>query len=382
MDFTRLVSLIDHIEDIYGIPNCDISIFRNHKEIFRRSSGFTDLERTKRSSDQDLYFLYSCSKVSLTVMIMQLVEQGRLQLSDPVCRYLPEFADLKVKTKNGLVPCVHQATIEDLLAMQSGLDYDIERQDILDLVKKNPDIPTREVIRQWLTQPLVFEPGTRFLYSMGHDVLGAVIEVVTGKRLGVHLRESLADPLGMQDLDYGVKEEKRPRMVQQYEYDMMANGNTDKTEIFPVDPYWNQYIFGRNYDCAGAGLVTRVSDYVLLADALANDGVGANGARILTRESIDQMRRSRLDTPLKKHDYRKAMDYGYEYGLGVRTLVYEETSRSPAGEFGWDGYAGAFLLADVDNRLAMFFAMSVGNMNPVKQVHHKLRDLMYEGLGL
>lgn len=107
--------------------------------------------------------------------------------------------------------------------------------------------------------------------------------------------------------------------------------------------------------------VRLVSDYVLLADALANDGVGANVARILTRESIDQMRRSRLDTPTKKHDYRKAMDYGYEYGLGVRTLVYEETSRSPLGEFGWDGYAGAFLLADVDNRLAMFFAMSVGN---------------------
>lgn len=215
-----------------------------------------------------------------------------------------------------------------------------------------------------------------------YDVLGAVIEVVTGKRLGVHLRESIADPLGMQDLDYGVKEEKKSRMVPQYEYDMTANGNPEKTEIFPVDRYSNKYIFGRNYDCAGAGLVTRVSDYVLLADALANDGVGAGGARILTRDSIDQMRRSRLDTAVKKHDYRKAMDYGYEYGLGVRTLVYPEISKSPAGEFGWDGYAGAFLLADVDHRLAMFFAMSVGNMVTVKQIHHKIRDLMYEGLGM
>ena len=379
MDFSKLALLIDHFEDIYGIPNCDISIYREHREIFRRSSGFTDPERTKASSDHDLYFLYSCSKVSLTVMILQLVEQGRLRLSDPVCRYLPEFAELKVKTEEGLVPCVHQATIEDLLAMQGGLDYDIERQDIRELMERNPDASTRDVIRQWLTRPLVFEPGTRFLYSMGHDVLGAVIEVVTGKRLGLYIREAIADPLGMKDLDYGVREEKKERMVMQYEYDMTANGNPGKTEIVPTDRYSNKYIFGRNYDCAGAGLVTRVSDYVLLADALANDGVGANGVRILTRESIDLMRRSRLDTSKKKHDYRKAMDFGYEYGLGVRTLIAPETSLSPVGEFGWDGYAGAFLLADVDNRLSMFFAMSVGGMMPVKQIHHKLRDLMYEG---
>lgn len=89
---------------------------------------------------------------------------------------------------------------------------------------------------------------------------------------------------------------------------------------------------------------------------------------------------SRLNTPVKKADYRKARDYGYEYGLGVRTLVWPETSLGPVGEFGWDGYAGAFFLADVDNRVSMFFAMSVGDMIPVKFVHHRLRDLMYEGL--
>lgn len=375
---SRLESLIDHLEEIYGIPNCDISIYREHEEIFRRSSGFTDLERKKRPTDQDLYWIYSASKVSLTVMILQLVEQGRLRLEDPVCRYIPEYGGLMVRNGDSLIPCSHQATIEDCLSMQGGLDYDIQRKDILDYMEDRPEASAREIISQWLTKPLCYEPGTRFVYSMSFDVLGAVIEVITGKRLSEHIREAIAEPLGMQDLDYGLKEDKKHRMVQQYLYDNLANGNIEKTELIPLSPFYNQYVFGKNYDCAGAGLITRVSDYILLADALANDGVGASGNRILTRESIDNMRRSRLDTPIKKADYRKARDFGYEYGLGVRTLVRPETSSGPAGEFGWDGYAGAFLLADVDNRISMFFAMSVGDMMPVKQIHHKIRDLMYE----
>lgn len=379
MDFSRLASFIDNIEEICGIPNCDISVYREHEEIFRRSSGFTDLERTKRPTDQDLYRLYSASKVSLAVMILQLAEQGKLRLDDPVSMYLSEMAGMMVKEGDELVPCRHQATIEDFLAMQGGLNYDTERKDIRDLVEARPEATTREIISQWLMAPLVYEPGTRYLYSMSHDVLGAVVEVVTGKRLSEYIREAIADPLGMQDLDYNVKEEKKHRMVQQYLYRPEEAEKLAQSELVPLDPFYNLYILGENYECAGAGLITRVSDYVLLADALANDGVGATGNRILTRESIDNMRRSRLDTPIKKADYRKMRDFGYGYGLGVRTLVRPETSCGPVGEFGWDGYAGVFLLSDVDNRVSMFFAMSVGEMDPVKHIHHKIRDLMYEG---
>ena len=113
MKFSRLASFIDHLEPIYGIPHCDISIYQEHQEIFRRSSGYTDLERTKRPDDQDLYWLYSASKVSLTVMILQLVEQGKIRLDDPVCQYIPEVGRLQVRTETGLEPCAHQATIED-----------------------------------------------------------------------------------------------------------------------------------------------------------------------------------------------------------------------------------------------------------------------------
>ena len=382
MKFARLTALIDHLESVYGIPHCDISIYKDHREIFRRSSGYTDTARTKKPADQDLYWLYSASKISLVVMILQLAEQGRLSLQDPVCKYIPEAEGCGILSGGRLLPCGRQATIEDYLAMQGGLDYNIQREDICAYVKEHPEASTREIIRQWFTEPLRYEPGTRFIYSMCHDVLGAVIEVVTGKRLSAYIREAIADPLGMQDLDYGIREEKKHRMVQQYEYDITANGNIEKPAVFPVGSCDNMYVLSRNYDSAGAGLVTRVSDYVLLADALANDGIGANGSRILSRESIDNMRRSRLDTQIKKLDYRKAGDYGYEYGLGVRTLMYPETSKSPAGEFGWDGYAGVFLLSDVENRLAMFFAMSVENMMPVKQVHHRIRDIMYEELDL
>ena len=123
MSFSKLAAFIDQLEAICGIPHCDISIRQKHKEIFRRSSGYTNTERTKKPTDQDLYWMYSASKVSLTVMILQLAEQGKLRLDDPVCKYIPEAADLQIRIGDQLIPCIRQATIEDYLAMQGGLDY-------------------------------------------------------------------------------------------------------------------------------------------------------------------------------------------------------------------------------------------------------------------
>lgn len=385
MNFAKLEFLIDHLKDLYGIPNCDCSVYYKHQEVFRRRRGFVDLEQTKPASDDDLYFLYSASKVTLAVAAMQLVEKGLISLDDPVCKYLPEYGSLMVKDGDKLVPCVRQATIEDLLSMRGGLNYANTvpggRPDMEEMAKNNPNASTQEFIRQWLTVPLDFQPGTRFQYSMCLDVMGAVIEVVTGQSYGSYVKEHIADPLGMKDLYFQVPKGQEDRMVQQYIYDLFSQNSIHSPEFAPLDKLYNVGVFGPNYESAGSGGISRVSDYVLLADALANDGVGANGARILTRESIDNMRTNRLTTDVLFADHAKMQNYGYGYGLGVRTLVNPAAAKSPVGEFGWDGLGGAFFLSDVENNIAIFFLMSVPAMVHVKPaVHNKLRDFTYEAL--
>ena len=386
MNFEKLAHLIDHMPDVYGIPNCDCSVYYKHQEVFRRRSGFVNLERTKPVSDDDLYFLYSASKVTLAVAAMQLVEKGLIALSDPVSKYLPEFSTMKVRDGEKLVPCEKEATIEELLSMRAGLNYDCTipgaRPDFEEMVEKHPQASTLEFIHQWLTAPLDFQPGTRFQYSMCLDVMGAVIEVVTGQTYSSYVKENVAKPLGMKDFELHVLPENKNRMVQQYTYNVFSQNSIHSPEFAPLDKLYNLAVFGPNYDCAGGGVVSRVSDYVLLADALANDGVGANGARILTRKSIDDMRANRLTTPQMFADHAKMQNFGYGYGLGVRALVNPDAAKSPVGEFGWDGLGGAFLLSDVENHIAIFFLMSVTAMVHVKAaVHNKLRDYTYEALG-
>lgn len=250
-----------------------------------------------------------------------------------------------------------------------------------DMMEKHPQASTLEFIRQWLTVPLDFQPGSRFQYSMCLDVMGAVIEIVTGQSYSSYVKENVAAPLGMKDFELHVLPENKDRMVQQYTYNVFSQNSIHSPEFAPLDKLSNIAVFGPNYDCAGGGVVSRVSDYVLLADALANDGVGANGARILTKVSIDNMRTNRLTTPVMFADHAKMQNFGYGYGLGVRTLVNPHAAKSPVGEFGWDGLGGAFFLSDPVNHIALFFLMSVTAMVHVKAaVHNKLRDYTYEAL--
>lgn len=385
MNFEKLAVLIDQTEDLFGIPNCDCSVYFHHEEVFRRQHGYVDLEKTKPASEDDLYFLYSASKVSLVVAAMQLVERGILSLSDPVSKYLPEFGRMGIRVNGQIVPCEREATIEDLLSMRAGLDYSNmipgRRPDIEALVAEKPDISTQELIRAYIRTPLLFQPGSRFLYSMCHDVCAAVIEIATGRRYADYVKEEIASPLGMKEFALHKEEVDTDRLVQQYQYDPACNYSLDHLQYVPVEKDSNPAVFGPGYDCGGAGIITRVSDYVLLADALANDGVGANGQRILTRESIDDMRTNRLTTDVLYRDHRKMWNYGYGYGLGVRTLVNPALSKSPVGEFGWDGMGGAFFLSDVENNVAIFFLMSIRGIDDIKAaVHNKLRDFTYEAL--
>lgn len=385
MNFDKLENLIDMTDSVYGIPNCDISVYYKHREVFRKQHGCVDPGRKKKASADDLYMLYSASKVTLATAAMQLVEQGRIRLDDPVSAYLPEYGAQQVREGDRIVPCEREATIEDLLSMRGGLDYKLlipgARPDFEAFMRENPDAPTREVIRQYLQTPLRFQPGTRWLYSMCLDAMGAVIETVTGEKYRDYVKDHIARPLGMRDFALHVADVDQERLVCQYRYNPAAAYSPEEPQLIPIGKTENVGVPGTNYDAAGAGVITRVSDYVLLADALANDGTGANGARILTRKSIDEMRKPRTVTEVCQRDYSKLGDYGYGYGLGVRTLVNPRASKSPVGEFGWDGMGGAWFMSDPENHLAVFFLMSVVGKPDIKPaIHHRIRDYTYEAM--
>ncbi len=377
MDKKPLVDFLDSLEE-KGIPGCDLVVYHEHKPVFRHMAGFADEAKKRPISEKTTYWLYSATKLITCTAVMQLIEKGSIGLDDPVYEYLPEYKNLMVKTGSGFEPARNTMTIRHLMTMQSGLNYDLGLPSIQRVLKETAGkATTREVIKALAEEPLDFEPGTRYKYSLSHDVLGAVIEVVSGLRFGEYLMKNIFDPLGMADTGFELTADREANMSEQFEYRPETNTSVRMTSD-------NCYVLSENYESGGAGLISTVNDYILFLDAMCNGGTSADGYKVLDAGSIDLMRQDQLHEVSKK-DFRQLGKIGYSYGLGVRTLVDKEMSRSrsPLGEFGWDGAAGAYALIDTDNRLAIFYAQHVRNCGlAYEKVHPAIRDLTYEMLDL
>jgi len=372
-----LKGFLDSLEG-HGIPACDCVVYKDHKPVFRHRAGFADAAKTKPLTEGNTYLLYSATKVITCTAVMQLVEKGSIHLDDPVYKYLPEYENLKVRKDTGIEPAKNIMTIRHLLSMQSGLNYNLAAPSIAKLLEDtNRQASTRQIIKALAEEPLDFEPGTRYQYSLSHDVLGAVIEVVSGRKLGEYMEENIFGPLGMKNTVFQLTADRKANMVDQFQY------NADTMTPVPVQNK-NVYILSDKYESGGAGLISTVDDYILFLDAMCNEGVSADGYKLLSKETIDLMREDQLHEVSRK-DFDMMGKVGYSYGLGVRTMVDKDKSgaKSPLGEFGWDGAAGAYALIDVENHLAIFYAMHVlGCGYAYAVVHPKIRDLTYEMLGI
>ncbi|MBP7174602.1 MAG: beta-lactamase family protein [Thermoclostridium sp.] len=372
-----LINYLNSLEEC-GIPGCDCAVYYNHKPVFRHMMGYADIVSKKPLAQTNTYWLYSATKLFTCTAVMQLIEQGRIGLDTPVSEYLPEFMTMKVKEGSGVRPAKKPITVRHLLSMQSGLNYNLDAPSILKILGASEyEATTRQVVAALANEPLDFEPGTRFQYSLSHDVLGAVIEVVSGQQLGKYFEEHLFNPLGMKNTGFELTLERKANLAGQFEYHMESKTSTSV-------PNKNRYALTRNFQSAGAGLISTVDDYILFLDAMCNEGVSADGYRVLSMDSINLMRKDQLKGESKK-DFDAWCRYGYSYALGVRTLIERQSSgaRSPLGEFGWDGAAGAFALIDTENHLALFYAQHVLNCGYAYNViHPKVRNLTYEMMGL
>lgn len=381
MNFQSLKDFLDGYLPLLGIPGSDIAIYKDHEEIFRHQSGFDSLtERTPVRPDA-LYNLYSCTKVATCVAATQLIERGEILASDPVYAYFPEFRNIKVRSKDAkgresILPAKNVLKIEHLLNMTGGLDYNIDRPAIHRVVKETDGrAPTLEIVRALAEDPFDFEPGTRYQYSFCLDVIGGLIELVSGMSLGEYMKENIFDPLGMKDTSFHLTDDRRARLAVQYNYDPATNSAKE----IPKDYNWLR--FGSEYESGGAGLISSVDDQILLADALAHYGVGKNGNRILTRAGIDIMRTNHL-SPEQTAVFSSDDHFrGYGYGYGVRTNLTPTLAGnlSPVGEFGWDGAKGSYFSADPENGVAIFYAEHMGGVGRI--VQPRLRNIIYSCLG-
>ncbi len=372
MNFTELDKFMSDMGK-RGFVGCALAVAVDGKEVYRKAFGFSDSKGTREARTDDIYWIFSATKVLTCIAAMRLVEEGKLSLSDPVSKYLPAYADIKIKNADGtLSPPKNEMKIIHLFTMTGGLSYDIDTPAVKGLTA---DMDTVASVQEFVKDNILFEPGTRYKYSLCHDVLGAVCQVVTGKNLQEYMDELFFAPLGLKDIGFKPSEEQKKRFAAMYEYSVPHNTSQ---EISLTQPY----IFHENYYSGGAGLFTSVEDYIKIIAAVANNGITTDGYRILKPETIRLMQENHLcDKALE--DFIQYRFHGYGFGLCGRVHIDPTVSLSlsPKGEFGWDGAANAFVMIDPENRIAVFYATHVmGCRYGYVAIHPKIRELVYKAL--
>lgn len=374
--FSGLTKFLDECP-ARGFPAVDVSIAKDGKEIYRHAAGFSDGAKKTPVSPDDLYYFFSISKITTCIAAMRLVERGIIALDDPVSKYLPAYKDLFVKQGNAIARAQNVMTVRHLFAMTGGVDYDIGKVISAFGTEKAATVGTVEFVSKLAAFPLDFEPGTKYAYSLCHDILAAVVEVASGERFADYVRKNIFDPLGMKDTTYHFDPAKTEKKLTAM-YRAIPCGRRVK-EIPCENGY---YIVNPNYDSGGAGLCGTAGDQSKLLAAVANDGRSKDGYQLLKPETVKLLTVGQLCDSAQETFHRDRL-YGYSWGLCGRVHLDPllSGSKAPVGEFGWDGAAAAYGLMDPINRVSLFFATEVmGCAYAYNYIHPTIKELMYEGL--
>ena len=310
--------------------------------------------------------------------MLQLYEQGRFLLTDPVGLYLPEFSHMTVEHRHSADTA--QITMRQLFTMTAGLSYNLETEPLQALYREKPDCyTTREFVGALAQSPLLFQPGEHWYYSLAHDVLAACVEAISGLRFGEYLKRYIFDPLGMKDVYFHVPGDQVFRSCVRYLHDA-ATGAFIREPTDKGLRRFNMYQRSLNFESGGAGLTTTVEDYAKFANMLTNLGVGENGRRVIGAATLDLMRANHLNAA-QLQDYNWIQSSGYGYGLGVRTLISPAEAGSPGsvGEYGWAGAAGTYFLSDPTRQLTIVYAQQASPSDE-EYVHNRLRNIVYAAL--
>ena len=321
--------------------------------------GYRDIEKKLPMERNTICRVYSMSKIITSVGVLVLMEEGRFNLDDPVSSYLPELKDLKVFTGGTveaptLEPLKRPVTIKHLLTQTSGLIYDFDGDDPLHKLYQQADLwsgpDLNNFIRKVSKLPLKHQPGDAYTYAINTDVLGVLIERVSGKSFGAFLEERVFAPLGMKDTAFDVAPEKMGRLAKTYKHGADGKGFVEAESLNNTSPS-----AGQGIQSGGAGIFSTVDDFARFAQMLCNGGT-LDDKRILGRKTVELMTANHLVTlPASARAANRAKGFG----LGVE--VAEDIGRlgTPAspGQFGWYGAATTFCQIDPKEKLvAIAFA--------------------------
>ena len=422
MSYERLQKIAPSLNDLYlkngKFPGFVSAVARKGKVVHYETIGFADMETGESLKKDSLFRIYSMSKPITGVALMILLEEGKLRLNDPVSLYIPEFADTKVLMMNedGTSELLDQTkvmTIRDLATHTSGIAYDFTaNKELAKIYRQNKlspyfsiNNPTKETLVTGMISsekpfkdicsfaealaskaPLMHQPSERYTYSMGMDVLGCIIERVSGVRFDEFLDTRIFKPLNMQDTFFSVPESKRDRFTTLYaEVKDLKTFMPDLGESIPedltmlrVDGKQNSAYFKEAtvFD-GGSGLVSSTEDYLKFAQMLLNGGK-LGEQRILSRKSVELMSGNHLPDTFSSDAYLETAG-GYRRGAGIGLTVGLLTDPAKAGQYGskgmffWGGAASTIFWIDPEEELvAVLMTQVLGSSELLRETYSAL----------
>ena len=388
------MSLHDQITDILAAAvenqecaGISVLVRRHGEEVLYTQAGMADVAEGRLIQRDSIFRLYSQTKPITAVAVMLLVERGLIDLMDGVDKFLPGFRNPRIVDREGnITKAPRSPWIMDLLGMTAGLSYPGDDpagqyaakvfEEAHAAINAGGGIPTVEFMNRLGEQPLAFAPGTHWRYSTCADVLGAVVEVVSGKRFGEFLRDELFVPLNMVDTAFFVPEEKMDRFVTCYE-----RGPEGLTPWLGMNLACGVYDRDPAFESGGAGLVSTLEDYAHFADMMMNKGVW-QGKRFLSPKSVEFLTTPQLNDTCRR-DMWDSLN-GFSYGKMCRVCVEPEQYAGLAlkGEYGWDGWLGSYY-ANFPNEgmtiLSMQNTTNAGTSTVVRKVRNAILAALSRG---
>jgi len=363
------------------LPGAVVLIARKGKTAYFESMGYVDPQSKAQMPKDGVFRIYSMTKPLTSVAAMMLVEEGKMQLSDPVAKYLPAFKDVQVGTEKPgadgkpmleTAPAKRTMTVQDLLRHTSGITYGFFGNS---LVKKSyatifeGDFDNAEHAARIAKLPLHYEPGTIWDYSHSTDVLGAVVEVVSGKKLDVFFKERITGPLGMKDTAFFVTNAAdHKRVVEPFANDRSLGGGVEFFD--PRKP--NKWLSG------GGGLMGTASDYARFLQMLLNGGA-LDGKRYLSPQTVRYMTTDHMGSVVKPGPlYLPGAGYGFGLGFAVRLSDGVVPYAGSEGDYYWGGAGGTYFWVDPKQDMFVVFMMQ----SPKQRIYYRsvIRDMVYAAL--
>ena len=375
----RLLEVLQDEINRHRLPGCVALIARHGKLALFESLGFQQADTQTPMAQDSVFRIYSMTKPIVSVALMMLYEQGKVLLGDPVAKYLPEFSDQKVFSHvdgvDALHPVHRPATVQDLLRHTAGLSYEFLGADSVHRQYAQARMGTRdrsnaEFMPALAALPLIAQPGAVWEYSRGTDVVGRLIEVISGQSLGDYLTQKIFKPLGMHHTAFSVPPELHHKIAEPFAKD--PDGAPQMRVIDIRTPV--------AFESGGGGLASTAMDYARFMQFMLNGGE-LDGVRLLGPRTVDFMTADHLGTiPINAGGSSALMSPGYGFGLGfaVRTATGLAHVPGSVGMYYWGGLAGTTFF--IDPKEDFFATLMIQAPNQREYYRHLFRDMVYAAL--